>query len=79
MNSEIKEVGDKEGRVWRIHYDVTTSTTPYFSPSFGNWLPGDDAEIEVTCVELELEPGQWVEVPLRQAEKMVDLEAMVAE
>jgi len=77
--SDIKEATDTEGRVWRIHYDVTTSTTPYFSAAFGNWLPGDDAEIEVTAAELELEPGNWVEVPLRQAEKMVDLEAMVAE
>lgn len=79
MTNEIKEARDQEGRVWRIYYDLTISTSPYFSPSFGNWLPGDDAEIEITSVELELSPDEWVEVPLRQAEKMVDLESLVAE
>ena len=77
--SEVKEVEDELGRHWRIYYDVTTSSTPYFSAAVGNWLPGDDAEVEITNCEMR-SAGEWVSIPVPQAENILgDLENVVSE
>lgn len=38
--------------VAEIEYSYAPATADYFSKSFGNWLPGDPEEIEVTGAKL---------------------------
>lgn len=40
----------------RVAYSYSPATRAYFDRGYGNWLPGDDAEIEVECAWL-LEVG----------------------
>lgn len=35
-----------------VEFDYSPATPAYFDKSYGNWLPGDDAEIEITEVFL---------------------------
>jgi hypothetical protein len=45
----------------RVECEVTPETQPYFSRSFGNWLPGDPAEVDVlsTVPEVVLTDAEW--------------------
>jgi hypothetical protein len=56
----------------RVTYDFTPGSDDYFCKSFGNWLPGDDPEVEIEDVELIGSPkGMTVPCPdflLRQVE-----------
>lgn len=60
----------------RVGFDYSPSTPAYFDRSFGNYLPGDDAELEVTDVWIlgEGRNPQKVEAP----EWLADLVAAYA-
>ena len=36
----------------RVHFTFTPGTKDYFCKSFGNWLPGDDPEVEIERIDL---------------------------
>ena len=46
----------------RVHFTYTPGSDAYFDKAFGNYLPGDDPEIEVENVEL-IEQGWNIKRP----------------
>ena len=67
--STIVEFYDDEDRVLSIWVDYVyhKETSDYFDKSFGNYLPGDPAEMDVTVQKYTAEPGmdpKWVQAIL---------------
>ena len=48
--------------VFEISYTYRDATRDYYSPSFGNYLPGDPADVEVLSVAL-VRAGETLEAP----------------
>jgi hypothetical protein len=67
--STIVEFYDDEDRALSIKVDYVyhKETSAYFDKSFGNYLPGDPAEMDITVQGYEAEPGMdpaWVQAIL---------------
>ena len=56
---------DSEDREVEIEARYTPSTSAYFDRSFGNWLPGDDDEVEILDVRAVDEDADVEEVRSR--------------
>jgi len=71
---EFYDDADRALSIW-VDYVYHPGTSAYFDKSFGNYLPGDMAEMDVTVQKYTAEPGmdpEWVQAILADTDSIGD-------